>query len=468
MSLEKIIFTNLLNNEEYTRKVIPFLKSEYFQDATNKLCYELIDDYIQKYNSRPTKEALIVDLNNKNGVNQTVLESLETLINDFTYEPNTSLDWLITETEKFCVNNAVYNGIMQSIQILNDKDDKFSKGSIPSILTDALSVSFDNSIGHDWFEDASDRYDLHHNVESRVRFGVDILNRITKGGLPKKTLTVLLAGVHVGKTLSMCSMAGFNLTDGKNVLYITLEMSEEEISRRIDANLLDIELDDLDKMPKELFMSRVAKVKEKTIGKLIVKEYPTSAASVANFRVLLQELRIKKNFIPDIIYIDYINLCSSYRMKQTSNVNSYTYVKAIAEEIRGFAVESNLPIVSATQLTRTGSTSSDPGMEDTSESFGLPATVDGLFALISSEELDKLNQIMVKQLKNRYNGINYYKKFVVGVKKGKMRWYDVDEAAQNELVDDSMDDDYDTPLADKTTFGKRDSASLKEKFRGFK
>ena len=449
MSVEQVIFGNLVNREEYGRKVIPFLKKEYFHDKTDQIIFELIDNYVTKYNRFPTIEALKIDLNNVNGIETGLFDETSTKLESFTYDSNTELDWLVDKTEKFCQEKAVYNAIMQSIQILDNKDFKRDKGSIPEILSDALSVSFDTNIGHNWSDDADARYEFYHRKESRVPFNLDYFNRITKGGLPNKTLNIILASTGVGKSLFMCHCAAGNILDGKNVLYITMEMAEERIAERIDANLMDVTLDELSEMDKTTFDKKMARARNKTSGKLIIKEYPTSSAGSANFRHLLNELKLKKNFIPDIVYVDYLNICASSRIKYTSNVNSYTYVKAIAEELRGLAVEYNVPIVSATQTTRSGIGSSDIDLTDTSESIGLPATADMMFALISTEELQDLNQILVKQLKNRYNDPTRHRRFVIGVDRARMKLYDVEPEAQEDILDG--------PVMDKTDFGRRDS-----------
>ena len=455
MNFERVIFGNLLSREDYGRRVIPFLKSEYFQDRTDRILFELIESYVQKFNKFPTTESLMIDLGSKSGVDQEMHDSVRGTINELTHDPKTDLEWIVERTEKFCQEKAVYNGIMKSIQILDNKDEKHTKEAIPKILSDALAVSFDTSIGHNFLDDAQSRYEFYHRKETRVPFNLEYFNNITKGGLPNKTLSVCLAGTGVGKSLFMCHCASGNLLDGKNVLYITMEMAEERIAERIDANLLDVTVDELAVMPYESFQKKIAKVKNKTTGKLIIKEYPTSSAGSANFRHLLNELKLKKNFVPDVIYIDYINICASSRIKYTANVNSYTYVKAIAEELRGLAVEFNVPIITATQTTRSGYSSSDVDLTDTSESFGLPATADFMFALINSEELEALSQLMVKQLKNRFNDPARNKRFVIGVDRTKMRLYDVDESAQ-----DLMDD---RPVMDKSEFGERDSDFFKKR-----
>ena len=452
---ERVIFGNLMAREDYGRRIIPFLKSEYFQDRSDKILFEIIESYVHSFNKFPTAETLLIDLDSKIGVDQDLHNNVKTLIESLTYDPKTDLEWIVDKTEKFCQEKAVYNGIMKSIQILDNKDDQHTKEAIPKILADALAVSFDTNIGHSFLDDAESRYEFYHRKENRVPFNLEYFNSITKGGLPNKTLNVILAGVGVGKSLFMCHCAAGNLLDGKNVLYITMEMAEERIAERIDANLLDVTIDELSVMPLETFQKKIARVKNKTTGKLIIKEYPTSAAGSANFRHLLNELKLKKNFIPDIVYIDYINICASSRIKYTANVNSYTYVKAIAEELRGLAVEFNIPVMTATQTTRSGYSNSDVDLTDTAESFGLPATADSMFALVNSEELEALNQLMVKQLKNRYTDPSKNRRFVIGVDRGKMRLYDVDESAQD-LMDDK-------PIMDKSEFGERDSDFFKKR-----
>jgi archaellum biogenesis ATPase FlaH len=383
-------------------------------------------------------------------------------INAVKDEP-TDVEWLINQTEKFCQDRALYNAIMKSVKILDDKSQKDDKGSIPKLLSDALGVSFDTSVGHDYMDDASARFDFYHRHETKIPFDLDLFNKITKGGLPKKTLNIALAGTGVGKSLFMCHVAGSCLSQGLNVLYITMEMAEERIAERIDANLLNIDIADLNAISKQDYDRKFSALKVNTQGKLIIKEYPTASASALHFRALLNELQLKKSFKPDIIFIDYLNICASARIKPGANVNSYSYIKAIAEELRGLAVEFDVPIVSATQTTRSGFTSSDPGLEDTSESFGLPATADFMFALISTEELQQLNQLMIKQLKNRYNDPTYYKRFVIGIDRAKMKLYDVEQSAQGDLVDTGQIDD--KPL---NTFGDRERRSGGDKFGGFK
>ena len=467
MQIENTIFSNLLFNEDYARKTIPFLKEEYFSNQADKVLFSLISEYVHKYNAFPSKEALAIDLSNKVGVSELTFKEVADNISKLDIDKDTKLDWLIDQTEKFCQEKAVYNAIMQSIQILDDKKTTEGKGSIPKILSDALGVSFDPHIGHDFIDDAESRFEFYHKKEVRLPFDLEYFNKITGGGLPKKTLNICLAGTGVGKSLFMCHLAASHLLQGYNALYITLEMAEERIAERIDANLLDVTLDDLKVIPKDIYDKKIDRVKTKTTGKLIIKEYPTASAGSANFRHLINELKIKRNFIPDVIFIDYLNICASSRIRHGANVNSYTLIKAIAEELRGLAVEFNVPIISATQTTRSGYSNSDLGLEDTSESFGLPATADFMFGLSTSEELEALGQIMVKQLKNRYNDPGIHRRFVVGIDRAKMRLYDVENSAQD-LTDDR-------PVMDNTKFGHEDSERSKPKnkfdrkvFEGFK
>jgi replicative DNA helicase len=446
MRIETTILSNLIHNEDYSRKVLPFLNKEFFHDEVEKTLYLTIDSHVEKYNTLPTNEVLGITLN-EDSLNEQIFEGCVEYLSNLE-KSDTDEEWLLDKTEEFCQEKAVYNAIMESIGIIDGRDKEKTKGAIPEILSKALSVSFDSSIGHDWIEDFRARYEFYHKVEERIPFDLEYLNAITKGGLPSKTLTCILAGTGVGKSLAMCHFAANNLMDNKKVLYITMEMAEERISERIDANLLDCSLDDLKDLPFKMYEKKVERIRSKTEGKLIVKEYPTASAGAGHFRHLLNELRLKRNFVPDIIYIDYLNICASSRMKYGSNVNTYMMIKSIAEELRGLAVEKNVPIVTATQTTRGGFTNSDPGLEDTSESFGLPATTDLMFALVSSEELEALNQIMVKQLKNRFNDPTSNKRFVVGVDRGKMRLYDVEQSAQDELVNDN-------PVMDNAVFGSR-------------
>ena len=439
MKLEQTILRNLIQNEDYLRKSLPLLKDEYFTDRSEKAIFNEIISFTNAYNSTPSIEALTLAIKEKRNFTNDEVEKCETYLQEieqFTKtEQKTDNNWLIDKTEKFCQEKAIYNAVLNSISILDGKDKTNDKGAIPKILSDALAVSFDNSVGHDYLEDSDGRFEFYHRTEERIPFDLDYFNKITKGGLPKKTLNIALAGTGVGKSLFMCHVAAGAMSQGKNVLYITMEMAEEKIAERIDANLLNVSIDDLLQLPKDMYDRKVNRVKEMTTGKLIIKEYPTASASATHFRTLLNELNLKKNFVPDIIFIDYLNICCSSRIKAGANINSYTYVKSIAEELRGLAVEFGVPIVSATQTTRSGFTSSDPGLEDTSESFGLPATADLMFALISSDELEALNQIMVKQLKNRYSDPSKYKRFVLGIDRSKMKLYDVEQDAQSGLAD---------------------------------
>jgi len=461
--LEQTILKNLIYNEEYSRKVLPFIRPDYFSDNIEKTVFKEVFDFTNHYKNPPTHEALVINFTEKKDVSDEVVKGAIELLNELNQakEEPTETPWLIDQTEKFCQDKAIYNAIMESVGILDSKTHNKSKGEIPQLLSDALGVSFDNTVGHDYINDSDARYEAYHRVESRIRFDLDLFNKITKGGLPIKTLNIALAGTGVGKSLFMCHVASGCLSQGHNVLYITMEMAEEKIAERIDANLLNIDLNELHTLSKEDYERKFSALKSKTHGKLIIKEYPTASASVLHFRALLNDLAIKKNFKPDIIFIDYLNICCSARIKPGANVNSYSYIKSIAEELRGLAVENALPIVSATQTTRSGFSSSDPGLEDTSESFGLPATADFMFALVSNEELEALGQILVKQLKNRYGDPNDYKRFVLGIDRAKMRLYDAEPSAQADIVDAGQED---KPL---NTFGNRES-KFKKNFEGMK
>jgi replicative DNA helicase len=434
MQIEQSILKHLLLSEEYLRKVLPFIKDEYFADKNDKVILEEVSKYINKYNSIPTVEALSVEFDSRTDLRDDEYSELVNYTKSLVTNKETSdVEWLVDTTEKFCQEKAVYNAVMRSISILDEskrENSTVNKGAIPEILSEALGVSFDSHIGDDFIADAESRFDFYHKKEVRTPFDIEYLNKVTGGGLPNKTLNIILAGTNVGKSMFMCHCAASNMMEGKNVLYITMEMAEERIAERIDANLLNVPIGDIRKLSKDDYDKKMERVQKRTTGKLIVKEYPTASASVTHFRHLLQELKQKRKFVPDIIYIDYLNICSSSRMKMGSSVNSYTFIKAIAEELRGLAVENNLPIVSATQTTRSGYTNSDVGLEDTSESFGLPATADFMIALVRTEELDNLNQIMVKQLKNRYGDPNTNKRFVIGVDTSKMKFYDAEESAQ--------------------------------------
>ena len=462
--LEQTILKNLIYNEEFTRKVLPFIRAEYFSDATERIVFREVFDFVNKYKNLPTNESLIIDFTESKELTEQQVRSAIELLGEIKKNREETVEqaWLIEQTEKFCQDKAIYNAIMESVTILDDKTTNKSKGEIPKLLSDALGVSFDSHIGHDYINDYDSRYDFYHRVETRIRFDLDIFNKITKGGLPIKTLNIALAGTGVGKSLFMCHVAASCLSQGHNVLYITLEMAEEKIAERIDANLLNIDLNELHTISKEDYDRKFSALRAKTHGKLIIKEYPTASASSMHFRSLLNELALKKQFKPDIIFIDYLNICASARIKAGNNVNSYTYIKAIAEELRGLAVEYSVPVVSATQTTRSGYTNSDPGLEDTSESFGLPATADFMFALVTNEELEELGQILVKQLKNRYSDPNHFKRFVVGVDRAKMRLYDTEQSAQIDIIDSGQEDD--KPL---NTFGNREH-KFNKKFEGVK
>ena len=451
-TIERTALGQLVSNEEFARKALPHMKGDYFSDKTEKTIFEEITKFVDKYNKIPTQTSLEIEVQSRKDLNEeeykkvvAVIQTLESTDVDF--------DWLVDTTEQFCKDRAVYNAIVKGIQIIDGKDKNRDVSAIPSILTDALAVGFDNAVGHDYLLDSDSRYEYYHTVETKIPFDLEFFNKITKGGLPPKTLNIALAGTGVGKSLFMCHVAANCLSQGKNVLYITLEMAEERIAERIDANLMNISMEDLHDLPKQMFDDKIAKIIKSTSGTLIVKEYPTASAHSAHFRGLLKELAIKKSFKPDIIFIDYLNICASSRFKGATNVNSYMYIKAIAEELRGLAVETNVPIFSATQTTRSGFVSSDIGLEDTAESFGLPATADLMFALISNEELDELNQIAIKQLKNRYNDPTINKRFVIGLDRAKMRLFDVKPSEQTDLVD-SGQEEFAQPVFDKTDFGE--------------
>ena len=451
-TIERTALTQLVTNEQYARKVLPFMKGDYFSDKTERTVFEEITKFVDKYNKIPTQTSLEIEVSGRKDLNEeefkkvvAVIKTLESTDVDF--------DWLVNTTEQFCKDKAVYNAIVEGISIIDGKDKHRGPDAIPNILTDALAVGFDNRVGHDYLVDADDRFDFYHTVEEKIPFDLEFFNRITKGGLPPKTLNIALAGTGVGKSLFMCHMAANCLSMGKNVLYITLEMAEERIAERIDANLMNISMEDLHDLPKQMYDNKIAKIIQSTAGKLIVKEYPTASAHTGHFRGLIKELAIKKSLKPDIVFIDYLNICASTRYKGQSNVNSYMYIKAIAEELRGLAVEINVPIMSATQTTRSGFTNSDIGLEDTSESFGLPATADLMFALISNEELDELNQIAVKQLKNRYNDLTVNKRFVIGIDRAKMQLFDIKLEEQDDLVDTNQTE-FAEPVFDNTSFGE--------------
>ena len=449
--VEFLVLKNLLHNEDFLRKCIPFIKPDYFQDTNQKIVFEEITDFVNQYNDVPTQEILSIEIEKRSDINESNFKEVTQLISCLENEP-TDHDWLLNTTEKWCRERAIYLALMESIQIADGQDNNKAPDAIPSILSDALAVSFDNHVGHDYLLDYEERYESYHKKENRIPFDLDFFNKITKGGLPNKTLNIALAGTGVGKSLFMCHMASSVLLTGKNVLYITMEMAEEKIAERIDANLLNVNIQEIGELPKQIFEKKVTNLAQKTQGTLIIKEYPTASAHSGHFTALLNELALKKSFRPDIIFIDYLNICASSRYRGGSNVNSYTVIKSIAEELRGLACEANVPIVSATQTTRSGYGSSDVELTDTSESFGLPATADLMFALISTEELESLGQILVKQLKNRYNDGNVYKRFVIGIDRAKMRLYDCEQTAQDDLLDNKKDEEYTYDDKPKKTF----------------
>jgi replicative DNA helicase len=454
--LELTILRNLVYNEDYSRKVIPFIQPEYFEQRSEKLVFEEIVKFIVKYNSSITKEALGIEIENRSDLTETDIKDIREIcenLNNSVVEKN----WLLDTTEKWCRDRAIYLALMESIHIADGNDEKKGRDAIPSILSDALAVSFDNHVGHDYLQNYEQRYDYYHKKENRLEFDLDFFNKITNGGVPSKTLNIFLAGTNVGKTLAMCHIASSFLLQSKNVLYITMEMAEEEIAKRMDANMLNVPINQLEDLSKSVFTSKAIKLAEKTRGTLIIKEYPTASAHSGHFKALLNELSLKKSFKPDVIFIDYINICASSRFRSGSNMNSYTIIKSIAEELRGLAVEYDVPIFSATQTTRSGFSSSDVEITDTSESFGLPATADFLVALIATEELEGLNQIMIKQLKNRYGDKSIYKRFVVGIDRAKMRLYDVEQSAQKDILDSGQEEEYNS-----------EESKPKKSFEGFK
>ena len=456
-TIEKTALSELIENEDYARTVLPHMRKDYFSDRNERIIFEEIQKFVEKYNSLPTKSSIEIEIDNRRDLNEQDVKTVLSVVKSLEKDENANFEWLVETTEKFCKDKAVYNAIVEGIQIIDGKDKERDIDSLPNILSDALAVGFDNSVGHDYLLDSDERFDFYHTVEEKIPFDLEFFNRITRGGLPPKTLNIALAGTGVGKSLFMCHMAANCMNQGKNVLYITLEMAEERIAERIDANLMNISMEDLHDLPKSMYVTKIGRIKKDTNGQLIIKEYPTASAHTGHFRGLVKELAIKKSFKPDIIFVDYLNICASSRFKGSTSVNSYMYIKSIAEELRGLAVETNLPIMSATQTTRSGFISTDIGLEDTSESFGLPATADLMFALISNEELDGLNQIAVKQLKNRYNDPTINKRFVIGIDRAKMRLNNLDEKAQKGIVDSNQtesEDDFTSPLFDNTEFGE--------------
>ena len=454
--VEFLILRNLIHNEQYLRKVIPFIKSEYFEDNKQKIIFEEIQSFVEQYNQPATIEVVCIEVEKRQDINDQNFKEITDLVSSLE-EVQSEFEWLCDTTEKWCRDRAIYLALMESIALADGKDKDKDRDAIPGILSDALAVSFDTHIGHDYLADYEERYESYHRKEDKIKFDLEYFNKITKGGLPNKTLNIALAGTGVGKSLFMCHVASAALLNGKNVLYITAEMAEEKIAERIDANLLNVPIQEITDLPKVMFEDKVTKLAQKTQGSLIIKEYPTATAHAGHFRSLLNELALKKSFRPDIIFVDYLNICASQRYRAGSNVNSYTVVKAIAEELRGLACEANVPIVSATQTTRSGYGSSDVELTDTSESFGLPATADLMFALISTEDLEGLGQIMVKQLKNRYNDISIFKRFVVGIDRAKMRLYDCEQSAQNDILDSGQDEEY-----------TNEEPKPKKSFEGFK
>ena len=457
LTIEQTILKNLIQNDEFIRKTLPFIKEEFFQERQEQFIFREIKEYFMKYSASPTSEALLITIDEKDNIDSQLMGDISNLlkiVGDDTEK--TPYDWLLDTSEEWCKDRAIYNGVMDSIEII--RDESRSKGDIPEILKDALSTSFDSNIGHDFLEDYESRFDFYHTEEEKIPFDLEMMNKITKGGLPNKSLNICMAGTGVGKSLFMCHMASSCLLQGKNVLYVTMEMADEKIAERIDANLLDISLNDLQDLPKEMYDRKIKRVRDKTKGKLIIKEYPTASAHVGHLRHLLQELSLKKDFVPDMMFIDYLNICASSRVRPGGQVNTYSYVKSIAEEMRGLAVEFDVPIMSATQTNRTGFVSTDIGLEDTSESFGLPATADFMFAVMSTEELQELDQIMIKQLKNRYNDPTYNRRFVLGIDRAKMRLYDCEQSAQDELIDTG-------PVMDNSETGARMQSEKMDNFK---
>lgn len=472
--IEQTILAGMIYNEGYVRTVLPFLKEDYFEDQNDRFLYTTIKSYIDEYNGLPTKTALKIAIDASGNLNEERYKQVTSTLESLSYDEKTDQTWLIDTTEKFCQDKAIYNAVRQSILVLDGKVKDLDKGAIPQLLSDALGVSFDTNVGHDFLENADERFEFYHRVEEKLEFDLEYFNKITKGGLSKKSLSIALAGTGVGKTLFMTHCASAALMTGKNVLYITMEMAEERIAERIDANLLDVTLDDLRLMPKDAYQKKIDRVRSRTSGKLIVKEYPTGSAGANHFRHLLNELKLKKNFIPDIIFIDYLNICMSSRLKHGANINSYTLIKAIAEELRGLAMEFNVPVMSATQTTRSGYGNSDVEITDTSESFGLPATADFMFALISTEELEKIGQLMVKQLKNRWGSTDSPKRFIIGIDRSKMKLFDAEESAQDGLTGGAKQiEQEDRPLFDSSSmmqdedFEPRKLSSFKKKKPNF-
>jgi replicative DNA helicase len=439
MSFERTIFTNLLNNEEYARKVIPFLASEYFHDQNERAIFKTIQSYVEQYKGFPSKEALLIDLSNRKDLDDSQFDECKDYVTTIPTEKDevTSIDWLVDNTEKFCQDKAIHNAIFDSIKIMDGQDERLDRGAIPKLLADALAVSFNTDLGHDYLEDIESRYEFYHNVEEKIPFDLEYLNKITKGGFPRKEMMVLVAATGVGKSAAMCHLAAANLVEGRNVLYVTMEMAKEKIAERIDVNLMNVSFDDLQTMPKDAFVKKAKRIKEKTVGRLIIEEYPTGTASAASIRYLINELKIKKGFVPDVLYVDYLNICASSRYRGNNQANSYTVIKAVAEELRALAVEFNMAVITATQTTRDGIYSSDVDLTNISESIGVAHTAGMILALVSTPELEALHQILVIQLKNRYNDLNYYRRFVLGIDRGHMRFYNVEQSAQQDIMQEA-------------------------------
>ena len=459
-TIEQNILSNLIHHEDYARKVVPFIKSEYFETQVERIIVNCILSFYETYNKPPTVQSVLIQLKESGKHHDNVQREIESYVKNLDFaEKNT--DWLLNSTEKFCKDRAVLKAIIDSFEIIEGKTDNLSRDAIPSMLQDALKVSFDSSVGHDYLQDADSRYEFYHKQEDKIPFDLELMNKITRGGLSKKTLNLILSPPKAGKTMFMCHVAAAALLKGYNVLYITLEMAEERIAERIDANLLDVNINELETLPKDVFSNRVQRLVSKTKGRLFIKEYPTAGAHTGHFKGLIEELKIKKNFNPDIVIVDYLNICSSSRLKQGGSINSYTYVKSIAEELRGLAIEYNLPIISATQVNRSQVDSSDIDMTSISESHGVVMTVDSMFALIRTEELDELNQSMIKQIANRYNDINYYKRFMIGRNPNKMRFFDVDDSAQNNVADNGYKDSSGIPIQPSKTKKSIDTEGFK-------
>jgi replicative DNA helicase len=470
--LEKTILSNLVLNADYYRKVFPFIKEDYFEENSIKKVFSTYSEYVEKYKEPPSVEALKISLDKRKDLNETSYKDVMELVGEITVDENTNHEWLVEETERFCQDKDLYNAIRRSILILDGQDKEYDKGSIPKLLSDSLGISFDSSVGHDFLEDFEDRFEYYHRKEERLPFDIELMNKVTKGGLPRKSMTVLLATTGGGKSLCKCHIAASSLMFGKNVLYITMELAEEEVARRIDANIMDVTLDEVKDLPLKTFTARMDRYKKKTTGKLVIKEYPTGSAHVGHFRHLLNELRMKKNFAPDVILVDYLNICASSRVKGAAAANSYTLVKSIAEEVRGLAMEFNCAVITSSQFNRGAYDSSDVELSNTSESMGITHTADAIFALITSEDLDARGQLMIKQLKNRWGDLSYYKRFVVGIDRSRMKLYDLEDNAQHDVQNEIQrnagaprnNNDGDTATFDKTSFGKSVTDKRKKLF----